>query len=474
MIENICGREKEKQQLSAILHSDKAEFVAVCGRRRVGKTFLIKEFFEDQLVFKTAGLADAPMSMQIKTIYKEMMVTGLSEIKHETPKDWTDVFFLLRLLLSSMPKQRKVVLLDELPWMDTPRSGFVSALEYFWNSWASEQRDLVFVVCGSATSWMMDKLINSHGGLHNRLTHSLFVEPFSLAETEQMLINKGLSVSRYDIALLYMSLGGVPYYIDMLSPQLSIAQNINELCFSSKGSLLYEFDNLYAALFKNSSQYVHVVRLLSTRSYGLTRDEISNGCNISTGGGLTMILNNLVYCGFVRCYHNYGGKRGETELYQLVDFFTLFYFRFMEKKQFNSWMSLQEKPVFYSWCGLTFELLMLSHIDCVKRALGISGIETKEYAWRCRENNDVAGAQIDLIIDRADNTINLCEAKFSISEFEITKDVERDLLKKKTSFLANIPRRKSIQLTMLTTFGVAHGSHSSVISNEISLDDLFR
>lgn len=469
MKQNIIGREKEKAILERLFNSNKAEFVAVCGRRRVGKTFLVNEFFENHLVFQTAGLAHDNMSRQIKSFYNDLLEWGLPH-QSVPPKDWIETFAMLRELINHSDHKRKVIMLDELPWIDTPRSGFISALEHFWNAWASNRHDIVLIVCGSATSWMMDKLINNHGGLHNRLTYQMFLEPFTLGESEKFLQRHGFNLSRYDTAVGYMILGGIPYYLEMLDPHLSLSQNIQELFFRPNAPLAHEFSNLYSALFKNSSDYITVVEALSKKKSGMSRNEIIGACALSSGSGITNILKNLEWCGFIRKYQNYKASRSDSTLYQLIDFFTLFYFRFLKEKKGN-WLAIQDSSAFRTWAGLTFELLSLSHIDQIKRKLGISGVNSTEYAWRIKDLEQ--GAQIDLVIDRADNTINLCEMKFSVGVFSIDKGYEMNLRNKLMRFMSCSSKHKSVQLTFVTTYGIERNSHSSIVNNEVILDDLF-
>ena len=470
MKENIIGRKSEKDLLQAIYDSSKSEFVAVCGRRRVGKTFLIREFFEGEMVFQTAGLANQNMKQQIKSFYADLIDQGFNRQDTEEPKDWIDVFMMLRQVVKQNKKKRKVILLDELPCMDTPKSGFIAALEHFWNSWASARHDIVLIVCGSATSWMMNKLINNHGGLYNRITRRIFLEPFSLRETEAFLKSKGFVLSRYEIAECYMVMGGIPFYLEMLERDLSLAQNIDAMFFRPNGQLAREFSNLYNALFKNSSDYVKVVEALSLKRAGLTRTEIISGTGLVSGSKLTTILQNLESCGFIRQYRLYGEPHNSI-IYQLVDFFTLFYFRFLVDKTPGKWMSIQDKPKFYAWAGLTFELLAIQHIESIKHSLGINGVETQVSTWRCLDGD--RGAQIDLIINRSDNTINLCEAKFSVDDFSISKDYEKNLRNKLQQFLNHTKMKKSIQLTLITTYGLEKNKHSGVIHKLITLDDLF-
>ena len=470
MKSRIIGRKSEQQILQRIYQSGRSEFVAVCGRRRVGKTFLVKEYFESELVFQTSGLANCGMKEQIETFYKELIYHGLkSDAK---PKNWTDIFFLLRTYLEMLGDGRKVVLLDELPWMDTPRSGFISALEYFWNVWASARHDIVLIVCGSSTSWMMDMLINNHGGLHNRLTRQLFLQPFNLAECQEYFTARHFNLSNYDIAEYYMILGGIPYYLDLLLPDLSLSQNIDALLFRSNGALRQEFDNLYKALFRNADEYVEIVKALSLKRYGLTRDEVVDATGIKTGGRLSQILKNLISCGFIRKYQLFNSGKSPREIFQLVDFFTLFYFCHINNNNTpNYWTSIQGKPEFFAWAGNTFEMLVLNHLEQVKQKLGISGVETAAYSWRVEDEH--GKSQIDLVIDRVGSTTNVCEIKFSISEFEISKEYEQNLRNKITRFFDATDHKKSLVLTLITSYGVKQGKHSGIVQKQIVLDDLF-
>jgi len=473
MKENIIGRKEEKKQLEEVFASNRSEFVAVCGRRRVGKTFLIEQFFEGDIVFRVAGVADQPKSVQIRTFYKEMLSQGLSET-NEKPKDWIDIFFMLRKLIESKETKRKVVILDEAPWMDTQGSGFVSALEHFWNSWASSKNNIVLVICGSATSWMVNTLFNNHGGLYNRITSRLFLQPFTLTETESFIKSRGVSLSRYEIAELYMIMGGIPFYLEMISNTLSLSQNIDRLFFQINGLLRTEFNNLYDALFKNSNDYISVVRALSTKKSGLTRGEIVKETGLQSGGGLSKILENLVSCGFVRVFKNYLGKRGNVTFFQLVDFYTLFYFQFINNKEEYGegyWSSIQNTAALYNWTGISFEILCITHVEMIKKKLGISGVMTREYALRMQDEH--GGTQIDLVIDRADNTVNLCEMKFSVAPYSITKDYEINLRNKISKLMQQPHFRKSIRMTFVTTFGVERNIHSGIINDEVILDNLF-
>lgn len=474
MKDNIIGRIEEQETLEQVYKSAQSEFVAVCGRRRVGKTFLIREYFEGDIAFQCSGLSEKSTKEQLKNFY--MTLRRYDKQISDAPSDWLSAFDMLIDYLESIPITRKIVFLDELPWMDTFGSDFIPALEHFWNGWASARHDIVLIVCGSATLWMMDNLINNHGGLYGRLTNKIFLQPFNLKESETFLKAKGINLSRYETAECYMILGGIPYYLNYLDSRISLAQNIDRLLFNPNGKLYDEFNNLYSSLFKGSENYIKVVKALSKKGKGLTRKEIINETGILSGNGLTTILKNLDSCGFIRKYINYGSS-ARNSLYQLIDFFTLFYFKFLSSSSFRnlqSWVGLQRTPSFYAWAGYSFELLSLIHVDQIKKHLGISGVLSKTYSWRSiSDDSEDSGSQIDLVIDRNDNTINLCEMKFSENEFSIDKDYEKNLRNKIAAFIKETKSHKSIQLTFVTTYGVKKNSYSGIMQNEITLDDLY-
>ncbi len=472
MKERIVGRKQEIDILSDLYQSGNSEFVAICGRRRVGKTFLVRECFEKEIVFSTSGLANSGISSQL-----EQFRNSLSRYGAKIPeplRNWQEAFEALIRHLSKLRRRgKKVVFLDELPWMDTPKSGFIPALEGFWNSWGSSRHDILLVVCGSATSWMMNKLVKSHGGLHNRLTRQIYLQPFSMGETRLMLEGKRMHLSAYEIAVCYMVFGGIPFYLNLLDASLGLAQNIDRLLFQETGELHREFDNLYAALFRNSHEYVEVVAILSRHLGGMTRTELLEAMSKSSGKGLSVILANLEYCGFIRVFYAIGQKR-KQRLYQLVDFFSLFYFHFMKKKLHandNFWQSLQGTAQFYTWAGLTFELLCLKHIAQIKRTLGIQGILSTEFAYRTSEGAR-EHAQIDLLIDRKDNTISVCEAKFTEGRYVVSADEELKIRNRLQAVRSLYGGHKSLQMVMLTTFGVAEGRHRGIVQKEVTLEDL--
>lgn len=475
-LNKIIGRHTECERLEKCLKADQAQLVIIYGRRRVGKTFLVNQFFDGRFDFKLTGAYGEPKETQLR--YFALELSRQSGQEYSVPKDWIEAFELLREYLSSLSKTEKhVVFLDEMPWMDTQRSGFLSAFEWFWNDWGCAQDHLIFVVCGSATSWMIEKIAENKGGLFNRQTCRLYLQPFSLRETELYLKSRSVDWSRRDIAETYMIMGGIPYYLSLIDPEISFNANIDNLFFRKRAELWDEFDHLYQTLFSNSEQYIKIVEQLSKKRMGLTRSEIAELTKLPVNGNLSRMLNDLTYSGFVRKYAFYGRKTKEM-LYQLSDYYTMFYFRFIREgfgKDEHFWSNTLDNPARRAWAGLTFEQVCKDHIAPIKKKLGISGVLSEESSWfssRTDERNN-AGAQIDILIDRRDQVINICEVKFSMNEYQIDKDYDQKLRNKVAVFRRETNCKKTIQLSMITTFGVEKNKYSSIVTNEVLLDDLF-
>jgi AAA+ ATPase superfamily predicted ATPase len=467
----IIGRKEEKAVLSNVFSSKQSEFVAIYGRRRIGKTYLVRELFSDKFSFEISGLANTNTKEQLLNF--RLTLKKMTNENVETPKSWLEAFSQLSDYLEKCEQKRKVLFFDEMPWMDTPRSGFLTALEHFWNGWASARKDIVLIVCGSATSWIINNLVNNHGGLHNRLTHTINLKPFTLSECEQYCKWRKLDFSRYQMAQIYMAMGGIPFYLSKIERGLSVAQNIDKLFFAANPKLKNEFGNLYAALFRNSGDYVKIVEALSKKGKGLTRDEISKQTKMSNGGGLTKVLQDLEYCDFIRKYYSFGKKTRNT-LYQITDSYTLFYFKFIQKNEHNDahfWSNSIDTPLHNTWAGLAFEMLVLQHVQEVKNALGISGIQSSISTWRSETSEKAA--QIDLVINRKDGIINMLEIKYSKEKFTVTKDYEENLRNKIFTFKAETHARNAVHLVMLTSFGLNRNKYTDIVQKELDLNCLF-
>jgi AAA+ ATPase superfamily predicted ATPase len=469
----IIGRQAEIQQLTNYLDSDKAEFLVIYGRRRIGKTFLIKQFFNEKFTFYFSGAENASKQEQLFNF-----ATALNEYSNKQyplADNWQKAFVQLKDYLQNVKtKGKKVIFIDEMPWLDNAKSGFLSAFEYFWNTYASSKKDIFLVVCGSSTSWIVNKIFKNRGGLHNRVTRQIALQPFTLNETEQFLKAKKIKLSRLQMAECYMIMGGIPYYLEQLEKQYSLEQNIDNLFFKKTGILRDEFSKIYHSLFKSPEKHIQVIEILAQKRKGLLREEIVKLSKIPDGGGLTTVLEELEQCGFIAINNNFSTPKS-NKLFQLTDFYSLFYSCFIKDRKITDskfWSNTINTPIHNTWAGFSFELLCLTHIEQIRKKLGISGVITYTFSWK-NKKEESENVQIDFIIDRADNVINICEMKFSRKEFLITKEYDRKLQNKIGTFAEETNTKKSVHLTMITTYGVKHNEYWNNIQSEVILDDLF-
>lgn len=471
----IIGRKEEIKYLAVLLEKSEPEFVAVYGRRRVGKTHLVREVYKKNIVFECSGLHEKSLAQQLENFWLTLHEYDQSGKVSPQPKTWLQAFSQLKTYLNALQSdEKKVVFLDETPWFETPRAGFLAALDNFWNQYCTKRSDLILVICGSAASWIINKVINDKGGLHNRVTRHVQLMAFTLLETRMFLESRGVHLTNKDIALLYMCVGGIPFYLRDVEPGKSVPQILDKLFFGKQASLRNEFLNLYAALFKNSSVHETVVGALSTKNKGLTRSEIIQSTGLKSGGGLSLAINELIACGFVQQVFPIHKSKSES-LFRLMDEFTLFHFNFMANSQTNSsWLLMASQPNFKTWSGYAFEGLCLKHTLPIKKALGIHGIISNEYAWSKKKSDTLAGAQIDFIIDRTDNCINLFEIKFHDTAFEMTGQYAEQLRRKIHVFKTDTRTKKNVFLTLLTAYGASQNKHFlSVVTNQMTVEDLF-
>ncbi|MCR9286851.1 MAG: ATP-binding protein [Bacteroidetes bacterium] len=473
-MEKLIAREKEQVILQEALMSNRSEMVAIIGRRRVGKTFLIRSVYNGQIDLEFTGVQNAPLEEQLDNFY--FLLQQFSDDKLEAPKNWLQAFHLLITILENKKhEERKLILFfDELPWLATRRSGFLRAFGFFWNNWATKNNILI-VISGSAASWIIEKVIRDKGGLHNRITRRITLKPFNLAEMETYFKSQNIRLNRYETILIYMAMGGIPHYMKEVKKGKGAIQNIEDICFASDGLLTDEFVNLYPALFENSDNHIKVIRALATKWKGLTRSEIIKATKLSNGGGLTKVLNELDYSGFISAYIPFG-KRKKDMLYRLTDEYSLFYINFIEKQKLNIkglWQALSQTQKFKSWTGYAFESICLKHISQIQEALRIGGVYTEPSSFTFKGDDTYDGVQIDLLLDRNDKIINLCEIKFHNKEFTITKSYAKQLRNKRGTFQDISKTKKLVFLTMITTFGLKENEYSSMIDNSLTMDVLF-
>ncbi len=474
----VVGREPEIRIFDELVHSKKPEFLAVFGRRRVGKTFLIKKYFESKMVFNFSGAYQATKEDQLTHFFNEYLRTTKGQKETQVSSSWSTAFSYLTDYLYSLKhlKKKQVVFIDELPWLNTNRSGFLPALEYFWNQHGSMMGNLLLIVCGSAASWIQEKILKSKGGLHNRVTQQMRLEPFNLYETQLFCKSRKLKLTQYQIIQLYMVMGGIPFYLDQLKQGLSATQLIDEICFSKAGLLATEYDNLYHSLFKNADKHVNIIETLALQPNGMTRKNLLQKSKLPDGGIFSRTVNDLLESGFITLVKPYG-KRKKDSTYRLIDMYSLFYLKFIKgnvKNQSGNWLKISNLSSFRAWSGYAYENICMIHVDQILNKLKIKGVITETASWKHHGNKEVSGAQIDMLINRQDDIINLCEAKFTQNEFRITEDYVAKLRQKRAVFQHVTKTKKGVVTTLITTYpAIQNQYYLEEIHSEVSMEDLF-
>ncbi len=473
----LVGRTKEQAILEEAMQSPEPEMVALFGRRRVGKTFLVRSFFADKIDLEITGIQNSTSKPQIENFHYSVNELSASKNQLPLPKNWLAAFRQLITVLNGLPKikRKRVLFFDELPWLASKKSGFLSAFGFFWNNYASKH-DILVIICGSAASWMIQKIVHNKGGLHNRITQRIHLKPFNLTETEAYFAAKKINLTRYQIVQIYMITGGIPYYLKEIKRGKSWVQNIDDMCFAEGGLLRKEFLDLYPALFENAEKHIDIIRVLGSKRKGLTRKEILRALNSPSTGVISKLLKELIHSGFVSAYYPFGKKK-KSMLYRLTDEYSLFYLQFIEGKRTpegGMWQTLSQTQSYKSWSGYAFENVCLKHNLQIKEALRIGGIYSETSAFFFAGNDTLPGTQIDMLIDRNDNVINICEIKFYNDKFILTKEYAEKLRLKRTIFTEATQTKKQIFVTLISTFGIMPNAHSSdIIDVSLDLNALF-
>ncbi|MBM3610852.1 MAG: ATP-binding protein [Alphaproteobacteria bacterium] len=477
----IIGRKKETEILKKAFHKKGAELIALYGRRRVGKTFLVRQLFgKEPYYFELTGIKDASLKVQLENFAKIFESKFFGGVNAVHPRDWLSAFALLTTQIQKINSSHKIVLFfDELPWLASNKSGFMQALDYYWNRHWSEFLNLTVIVCGSGASWMLDKLINAKGGLHNRLTNRILLEPFTLKETQDFLSSKGFQVHKNFKLVLdyYMVLGGIPYYLNMLESRHGSTLNIETLCFKKTGLLVDEFPKLFSSLFKQSEVNLAIIRLIAKHHYGMSREALLHELKISSGGRINKRLQELESTGFIQSFIPFDSKIGTY--YKVIDEYSLFYLSWIEPslvKGFlgNYWSNQIGTPRYYAWAGYAFESVCFKHRRIIADQLGIQSVVLGASSWHSKKSLRTTGAQIDLLFECKDRSIYLCEIKFKESVYEITKEEGLNLKNKIHSFMEAFPGRE-ILLSLISASGLKRNIWSEgLISHVVTAEDLLQ
>jgi hypothetical protein len=487
MNSQIIGRHEEQQELNDIFNSKKSEFVAVFGRRRVGKTYLIKNFFQtkDCLYFQVIGLQHGALEVQLENFTEALSEVFYDNMPLQRPANWKEALQRLTTAINKYPHKKMVLFFDELPWMATSRSGLLEALDYIWNKHWVNNPQLKLIICGSSASWIIKKIIYNKGGLHNRVTRQMIIRPFLLNETKSYLESLGCKLNPDHILEIYMAIGGIPYYLNGIKKNLSANQNINNLCFRREGLLFDEFNKLFKSLFYDANAYIELIRIIAQKRYGISRAELEEQAKLSQKGGtLTDRLKDLEETGFILSFLPMEHKtRGVY--YKVIDEFCLFYLTWLEPEKdtlikmeakSNFWKLKHNTPAWNSWSGYAFEAICYKHLSQIRQALDIPE-NSSAFGWRYVPTKGEAeqGAQIDLLFDRDDNAITICEIKFCDEPYTITKSYAKNLLNKKNLFAKKTKTQKLLFLAIIAAHGVKENFYTDeLISKTVSLEDLFR
>jgi AAA+ ATPase superfamily predicted ATPase len=488
MLEKIIGREEERAMLEKLLNSKQAEFLAIYGRRRVGKTMLIRGFFKEKkgiIFLNTTGTLQGSMRDQIDNFTQQVGAAFYQGAQLKNGKNWNETFKTLNDAIKSVSSIKKIVLFfDEFPWMATKNSKLLQNLDYYWNQHWSNDNRIKLIICGSSASWIIKKIINNKGGLHNRITRTIHLEPYNLRDTKRFLNYRGVKLNNQQVAQLYMAIGGIPYYLSYVEKGLSAAQNLENLAFRRKSFLLEEFNNLFSALFEDADIYINIVRTIARNRYGIEQEELFSSIrDLSKGGRGTDKLKALEDASFIMRFKPHLHSR-KGIYYKVIDEYTLFYFHWIDplkeslltrgmKK--NYWDSIQSTPEWYSWSGYAFEAICYKHVFQISEALNMSPTAlTSTWKYTPTKNTKENGAQIDLLFDRKDNAITLCEIKYTMQPFEITKKYANQLSIKMDVFKNVTRTKKQIFFVMISANGLKKNMYSEMIDGVVTLADLFK
>ncbi len=474
----IIGREKEQEKLKGALDKEESQLIAVYGRRRVGKTYLIENTLAREIVFDATGIKGANIRTQLSNFKAQIVKRSKKYQKTPTLQNWFDAFQLLQEYIESKGKEKKVIYIDEFPWFCGQRSEFLPLFEHFWNNFCAKRKDIIVIVCGSAASFMVNNIIYNKDGLHGRISTTIKLLPFDLYETKEYLKYKKINWDYYDMVQCYMILGGIPHYLNQIDKRYTLPQNIDRLCFEARGQLMNEFDQVLLSLFRNSSLHKSIIIELAQKRIGLTRSALNENLGKGNNSAFTKAIRELEESGFIKECPSFDQKATKS-LFRLNDEFCFFYLKYIEPNKGQgegTWLHLFNSRSFDSWSGFAFEMLCMKHTPQIKAALGIPKVRTTTHSWTSKEaqrSSQKSGAQIDMLLKRQDRRIDIVEMKFYNKPYTISKSYRDQMINKKDVFEEEVNPDAALALVMITTFGLKRNTHSNILTDHFTMEDLF-
>jgi len=465
----FIGRKKELESLDLLLKKKSASLVVIRGRRRVGKSRLIKEFVSDKKHWIFSGIPPVP------GITKQRQLDAFSaQVAHNLgmPKiqvsEWLEHFNFLG---QQAKGQKIVIVFDEISWMGSEDPDFLGQLKTAWDLTFSENPELIFILCGSVSSWIEDNILKSTGFV-GRISVDMVLEELSIAESGEFWGARKNKVSPYEKFKMLSVTGGIPKYLEEIIATQSAEDNIHRLCFQSDGLLFREFDQIFSDLFSKRAQtYSDIVKTLAHSS--LTLDEVCEKLDVEKSGSVSSCLDDLELAGFIQedCTWNLSSKaESHLKKFRLKDNYLRFYLRYIEpnkekiaKGLFES-KSFMLMPGWESVMGLQFENLVINNLKSLCKILRIDLLDIANAGpFFQRATQRQKGCQIDLMIQTKHNTLYVCEIKFSTSDIKssVVEEMERKVEN------LSIPKGYSIRTVLIHVNGVAQSVIDSEKFNDI-------
>jgi AAA+ ATPase superfamily predicted ATPase len=445
-MKQFIGRKVEIAQLTALIDLPRPSIAVIYGRRRVGKSELIRHVTQGKNVLSFEGLEGQPKHKQIKNFLFQL--SAQSNIREKNISDWPDALILLRTLTQD---GQWIIILDEFQWMANYQNELVSVIKMIWEKYLSQNPDLTLILCGSIASFMKSKVLKS-SALYGRTDYELNLHELNLSEISEFFPGKG-SDEVIDTAML---VGGIPKYLELISEYPSLYDALEPLAFSQDGFFKTEYDRLFASHFGKKPIFMKIIQTLATNPYGLTTGKLAKEMQVASGGTLCHQLDDLESAGFLHSIIPFDKPEGsKLRKYILMDAYVRFYHSIIRgsmkettppNTQFHAIMS---SPRYAAWAGMAFEFLCMRHHKEISRILGFHGIPYTAGPFFQRKTLDTPGVQIDLLFERSDKILVLCEMKYLLAS--VPGDIIDQVNRKVSALQEKYPGRTILKVLLTKT-----------------------